>query len=266
MSSIIKSSQVNYIKQDANHDTRLFTGENLGDEDRDLSKEDLDELQKEQEELLISARKDAEYIIKSAKEEAEKIKSDSLETAKKEAEDLKEESSIRGYKEGQSDGYSKGHEEGREEGYDQGKEESQALIEEANEIKREYLNEKERVLNSIEEDVIKLVVDITKKILNQKIEEDDEAIIDLVFKGLATLNSKEDIRIRVSKEDFDKVEESKERILSKVSLIENLKVDVDSTLKKGDCIIESAKGNVDVSIDTQMKNVEEELNDLLDSE
>ena len=265
MSSLIKSSQVNFIQRPVEYTEESKDPKDLENKD-DISKEELEELKQEHEEMIVSAKEEAQEILKTAKKEAQEIKDNSLENAKEAAEDLKEQAREKGYEEGQSEGYKKGHEEGTDKGYEEGKQESESLIEEANEIKRDYLNEKERVLNSIEEDVIKLVVDITKKILNQKIEEDDEAIIDLVFKGLATLNSKEDIRIRVSKEDFDKVEESKERILSKVSLIENLKVDVDSTLKKGDCIIESAKGNVDVSIDTQMKNVEEELNDLLDSE
>lgn len=261
MSSIIKSSQVNVVEQNIRPNT-----ENLENKEPGKSIEEIDQLQKEYEEMLRRAKEESEELINSAKEEAQKTKDEALEDAREAAENLKNEAYEKGYIEGKDKGNIEGYEEGSQRGYTEGKEESQELVEEANEIKREYLNEKERVLNSIEGDVIELVMNITSKILNQKIDEDDEVIIDLVLKGLATLNSKEDIRIRISKEDFEKVEGSREKILSKVNLIENLKIDVDSNLEKGDCIIESSKGNVDVSIDTQMKIVEEELKDLLDSE
>lgn len=261
MSSIIKSSQVNIVEPKIRQNT-----ETLENKESDKSIEEIDQLQNECEETLRKAKEEAKDLINNAKKEAEKIKDQALEDARDAAENLKNEAYEKGYGEGKEKGNIEGYEDGRQNGYKEGQEESQKLIEEANEIKREYLSEKERVLNSIEGDVIELVMNITRKILNQKIDENDEVIIDLVLKGLATLNSKEDVRIRVSKEDFEKVEESREKILSKVNLVENLKIDIDSNLEKGDCIIESSKGNVDVSIDTQMKIVEEELKDLLDSE
>lgn len=259
MSRIIKSSQVNFIKQPIIEPEIEETVEDDIDNN-------LDSINEEYEKIIDEAKKQSKEIIDNANKEANDIKDKINIEAKEEAEQIKKEAYDEGFDRGQEEGKSIGHEEGFQNGYEEGKKESEVLIEEANSIKREYLEEKERVLNSIEGDVIELVLNIAKKVLNQKINEDDEAIIDLVLKGLESLNSRENIRIRVSKEDFEKVEESKESILSKVSLIENLQVDIDSNLEKGDCIIESSKGSVDVGIDTQIKNVEEELKSLLDSE
>lgn len=258
MSRIIKSSQVNFIKKSIIEPEIQTIQEDID--------ENLESISEEYEKMIEMAKKQSEDIINDAIKEGSSIKEKVSYEAREEAESIKKEAYDLGFNDGQEEGKSQGYKEGFTKGYDEGKEESDALIKEANDIKRNYLREREEVLNSIEKNVIDLVLDITKKILNQKIDEDDDLIINLVLKGLESLNSREDIRIRVSKEDFDKVEESKEEILSKVSLIENLQVDIDSNLEKGDCIIESSKGSVDVSIDTQIKNVEEELKGLLDSE
>lgn len=264
MANIIKSSQVNLMEK-----VIVNIGEN-----KDLQTSEIKNLQEdsdnEYDQIIDIAKKQAEDIVNAAILEAGTIKENVTKDAKEQIEKIKKEAHEEGYKlgedEGRSQGYENGHKEGFQKGYDEGKEESNLLIEEANSIKREYIEEKEKALNSIETDVINLVFSVVEKTLNQKLEENDEIIVNLVLKGLESLNSKDDIRIRVSKDDFEKVDGSKEAILSKVSLIDNLKVDVDSNFKKGDCIIESSKGNVDVSIDTQIKNVEEDLKNLLDSE
>lgn len=263
MASIIKSSQVRVVEQDA---VNIGKNKDLKNNDLANSQEDSNN---EYDQILDIAKKQAKDIVKNAILEAGTIKESVTRDAKEQIEKIKKDAYEEGYKlgemEGHSQGQKSGYEEGFQKGYSEGKEESNLLIEQANDIKRGYLEEKEKTLNSIEKDVVNLVSSIVEKILNQKLE-DDETIVNLVLKGLESLNSKDDIRIRVSKEDFEKVNDSKDKILSKVSLIENLKVDIDSNFKKGDCIIESSKGNVDVSIDTQIKNVEEELKNLLDSE
>lgn len=261
MSRIIKSSRINVVESKP---------EVIENEEEKIPKTDVANSDDEYDKIIEIAEKRAEDIVKSAMVEAGGIKDSVLAAAREDLEKIKKDAHEKGYSQGQKKGRSEGHEEGFKEGHDkgysEGKDKSEILIKEANEIKRGYLKEKEDTLNSIEKDVIKLVSQITKKVLNQKIEENDETIINLVLKGLESLNSKDDIRIRVSKEDFEKVDSAKEDILSKVNLISNLTVDVDSNLKRGDCIIESSKGNVDVSVKTQIKIVEEEMQSLLDSE
>lgn len=262
MGKVIKSSQVRVVEPTILNNGKIK--ESKGDNSNDLLENKDDEYEK----IINIAKQQAEDIVNQAILEAGTIKENVIKDAEEQLEKVKkqayEESYELGKKEGYSEGYTKGNEEGYQNGYNEGKDESEILIEEANTLKREYLEEKEKTLNSIESDVINLVTSIVEKILNQKVEED--IIIDLVLKGLESLNSRDNIRILVSDEDFKRVDESKEEILSQVSLIENLEVAVDSNFKKGDCVVESSKGNVDVSVGTQIKNVEEELKSLLDSE
>ncbi len=201
-------------------------------------------------EIIEKAKREAENIILDASKEAEKVLEDTHSHVKSIFDSANE------------DGYKKGF----QEGYDDGKEKSDALIVEANKIKGNYLKEREEILSNIEKDVICLVMSLCEKILNQKLENDKEAIISIILKGIDSLNVKENLIIKVSKEDYDIVEMSKQRILAMANLIEDIQIRVDSNLSKGGCIIEGSRGIVDVSLDLQIEEMKKLLTTLLNSE
>ena len=263
MSRIIKYSQVNLLRNEDYYRGEISFNSNDNDEaQRDANAE--------YENVMEVAKKQAKDIINDAITESACIKDSIISDAEQELEQLKKEAYDNGYElgmsDGESEGYKKGYGEGYQKGYDEGKEESLHLIQEAEQIKSDSIDQKDNMLEKVESDVVDLVVSITKTVLNKKIDEDDETIVNLVMKGLDSLSSRENIRIRVSSDDFEKMCNSKDEVLAKVSLIEDLQIDMDSNLEKGDCIIESSKGDIDVSVDTQLKNIEESVRTLLDSE
>jgi len=50
------------------------------------------------------------------------------------------------------------------------------------------------------------------------------------------------------------------------SLIEDIEVKIDNKLVRGNCIVETSKGNVDVSIDSQLEEMKTIVNMLLNRE
>ncbi len=243
LSSIIKSSQVRIVKK--TQPVEL--------------KQDLSVL--EQTDKIIEAENLANRIIKNAKTEAENI----ISSAMKDAEKVLEDTHLHAKKihdKAREDGYKAGF----DKGYAEGKETSDELIMEANKIKREYLKEKEITLSNLEKDVINMIMILCEKIINMKLRDDDETIISVILRGIDSLNVKENLIIKVSKDDYDIVEMSKQRILAMANLIEDIEVRIDSTLSRGGCIIEGSKGNVDVSVDLQIQEMKKLLTTLINSE
>lgn len=220
----------------------------------------------EAEQILIDATLESEKLLEKSKLESQKIVSDAMAEAEQKATSLLDESRKKGYDEGYSEGYetgySQGHEEGHRKAYDETLESRKTIVEEANEIKKNYLEERERVLSSIEPEVIKLVKDISEKIMNREMESEDY-MVELILKGIASLNDKDSLIIRVSKDDYQNVMDFKPEILSKGSLIDDIDVKLDSNLEKGDFVIESSQGNVNPSVSLQIKEMKKTLDDLL---
>lgn len=221
------------------------------------------------EEAKNKAIKEYEKIINDSKEEAAKI----IEDAEGQKESMINSAYIRtkevleqSKEEGYSQGYNTGYNDGYDKGYNEGKNKSDVLIKEALEIKNGYLNKKENLLKELEEDIIELVINIYEKVINKKNEEDSEMIISLVLNGINSLDLTDKVTIITSKEDFNILEMAKDEILAKASMISQLDIKYDISLEKGDCILETSKGNIDVSLKNQLDEVKELLTTILNNE
>ena len=250
MSSIIKSF-------------RVVEGSIISDEDVDnntnpLEDKLLEEAREKYDEIIRKAKEESDIIINSAYDKSEEKLSVAYERAK--------EISKKAEQEGYKTGYEQGYKEGYKIGYKEGKEASEKLIKEALEIKNSYIEQRSKLLRETEEDLIELVISIYEKILYRKVEEDKEIIVNLVLSGIDNLEISEKLTIIVSEENYESIKKSKEIILAKASLIDELDIRVNSDMKKGDCILETSKGSVDVSINNQLDEVKDLLTNILSNE
>lgn len=227
--------------------------------------------------ILAEARYKSMKILSDANEGAKKILEDAyyqseerLNTAHEKAKEIFRDAKLEGYEKGYEDGKKEGYEEGYNEGYNtgyrEGEEASKKLIEEALEIKEDYIQIRNQALREAEEDIVELIVAIYEKVLYQKVDEDKELIISLVLNGIDNLDISEKLTIIVSQENYEVVEKSKNLILAKASLIDELDIRVSSDMGKGDCMIETSMGNVDVGVNSQLEEVRDLLKNILSNE
>lgn len=258
MSSIIKSSRV--VDQ-----SQIEKDNELSIQNQSLNKQ----AEREYREIVQAAKIKAENILKEARqqkdriiEEAEEKRESLLQIAYDKSKEILEKSKNEGY----DLGYEKGMEKGYSKGYDEGKRESDKLIKEALAIKEGYLEDRKELLRNAEKDLIELVIEIYEKIFREKKEEDSDLIVSLVANGIENLDLTDKLTIISSKEDFDILEMSRDIILAKASMISELDIKYDTTMKKGDCILETPKGSIDASLDNQLAELRENLNMVLNNE
>ncbi|NLV89701.1 MAG: hypothetical protein GX021_10125 [Tissierellia bacterium] len=227
------------------------------------------ELEKILEDTLLKAKEEYESIIHDAKAESKKIIENAevkyeemINAAYTRAKEIMDQSKEEGYKEGYENGFSEGY----DKGYKEGKEKSNILINEALEIKTHYLEKRNSLLKELEEDIIELVVSIYEKVINKRTEEDNELIVSLVLNGIKNLDLTDKLTIISSKEDYEILEMARQEILAKSSFISELEIKYDMSLEKGDCILETSKGSIDVSIKNQLEEVKELLTSILNNE
>jgi len=123
-----------------------------------------------------------------------------------------------------------------------------------------------QLLDETEEDIINLVISIYEKVIYKKVEEDKELIISLVQNGIKDLEIKGKLTIIVSKDDYEIIQENKKLILAEATLIDEVEIRVDNDMNKGDCILETSKGDVDISISNQLEEIKELIISILNNE
>jgi flagellar assembly protein FliH len=207
----------------------------------------------EQEGLLEQAEKEAEKIIAAAEKEAAEI----LEKSYMECRKAKDHAIKTGYDEG----YEQGLNEGRELGY----QEMNELIAEAGELKRSAFDKQDQLCGELEKEMVHLVIQTVRRILQIELQDNQELIFNLIEEGLRKCNYTENLIILVSEMDYDLVHAYQNRIYLMTDGIYEIQVKSDPSMSPGSVIIETASGQVDAGIETQVRQVETAFMELLKS-
>lgn len=152
----------------------------------------------------------------------------------------------------------------RKEGYTAGLQKADAEIEERCRQKTDRLEllissieeTRKTMLDELEEDIISLVMEAAKKVINIKLEKDDKVFEGIIQNALAQMKREEKIVIRVSPEDYRRYfpDGSAEYAVGGKRILAS--VTEESLFRPGDCVIESEGDTINVGIDSQLKYIE----------
>ncbi|MGE5632254.1 MAG: FliH/SctL family protein [Caulobacteraceae bacterium] len=149
-----------------------------------------------------------------------------------------------------------GFRQGYESGYSEGKDNAQSIIDEAVEIRNFLDARKEAMDREAEEEILGLVLDISKKIIGEEITQNQNAIITLIKQALLRCAFKNKLILKISPEDYEFVTENKNKICALVEGLTDIEIVSDPSLKKGGCVVETPSGEINASVNIQMKELE----------
>jgi flagellar assembly protein FliH len=118
---------------------------------------------------------------------------------------------------------------------------------------------KRRMRSEAESDVVRLSLAIAKRILHRELTVDPESIHGVVHAALQKLQNREVASVRVCPSALDTVRSALERagITSGISVI------ADPKMQNGDLVFETTLGELDASIETQLKEIARGFSDRL---
>ncbi|MDR0304016.1 MAG: hypothetical protein LBH98_04495 [Chitinispirillales bacterium] len=161
----------------------------------------------------------------------------------------------------------KSYEAGKSDGIAESQEKTKTIINEIeNKIKTESqarlttqinqeLEDRLKHFKSLEEDIYQLIVLCIKKILATEIISKPYLIINIIKKSLSYLSQRDEITIRVSKDDYEYVKESISSFNRHNDGIYTIDVIPDEHIKTGGCLIETNSTIVDAQVEKRTENV-----------
>lgn len=228
----------------------------------DQEKEQLQKLQSESQqilaetenmvlELLEKARQDAQTIIQDAQEEAGLVRVQVYEEAGTIREQAREE----------------GYREGLKQAQDEIEADRQAALEQSQAILEEARQTKIKAINSMERDISRLVMAVSKKIIAGELTTNPQIILHVVREAISFLDKPENITVYVNPHDLEKVLTGIEtHELEEGNHITPMEARATDRIAAGGCIIESDIGQVDARLQTREANVERALLEVADDE
>ncbi|GHU68162.1 flagellar assembly protein FliH [Spirochaetia bacterium] len=230
----------------------------------------------EKEAMIRSAKAEADGIIKEAEEAAfkeVKRKTDEAQSLKRQAQDEVdkiiaeanakarqiEADSRAAFEAERKEAEERGREAGRETGFVEGKAEVERLVERTQTVLERAQDKRAEILAESEQEIIDLVLLISRKVIKVITENQRNVIISNVVQALRKVKGRGNIIIRVNMAD---VKLSTDHIKDFIKMVEGAKsiqVVEDSTIDQGGCIIETDFGEIDARISSQLAELETKI-------
>ena len=205
------------------------------------------------EEQARQSQSDAQAESRRMTEEARKEAARILADAQKQAQELLQQEKDRGYAEGQA---------AAEEEIRQQRAENQRRMDtQLRSLKAMY----DSKVNAVQEEVTELVAEMTEKIIAVKLQQDDQAFLNVIAMAMSRFRQSDDLTVHLSGDDYrhyndtGSIQRLDEARGKKVFLTK------DPSVAKNGCILESENGFVDCGIPGQVERMKEILRSEKDS-
>ena len=193
--------------------------------------------------IKSDAQAQADEIIANAKSEAEKI----IQDAHLEEQKIKADAKQDGFKQGHDDGYSAGESE------------IERLVERLRKMVEALMLRREEILKETEQQIVELVILMTRKVVKIISETQKTAIMSNVLAALKKVKSRGNVILHVNLEDLKLASANADEFIKRVENIQGITVVEDSTVEKGGCVVETDFGAIDARISSQLSELEEKI-------
>jgi len=164
----------------------------------------------------------------------------------------------------EKEAFVKGRNEGFSHGVKNGSDETAAKYEQQiNELQKNvtrfietFEQSRHEQFENIDHVLLKLVFEITKKVINCEVITNREYVLSVIKKAIHYIGDKERLIVRVAPRDFEIVSGRKDFWLPVTERVKNIIIENDERITQGGCIIESNSGTVDARLGVQFKELE----------
>lgn len=123
----------------------------------------------------------------------------------------------------------------------------------------DFMAQREDLLKSSEETVVRLAVAIARRIVGEAVEVNDEIVLEAIRRALKHVVDKENVAVRVNPRDLKIVREHRSDWLGIVEGTRSLEIEEDERIHPGGCLVETEGGNVEAQIGKQIQTLEKAL-------
>jgi len=118
--------------------------------------------------------------------------------------------------------------------------------------------EKEKILANLENDIVNLAVKIAEKVIKKELEVNPQTFPHMVKSILEIIKDAKQVTLKVNEKDCLLVKNSFDELKAIIAQGE-LKIEIDSSLNSGDCLVISETGIIMCELDNQLAKIRSAL-------
>ncbi|MDD2851649.1 MAG: FliH/SctL family protein [Desulfuromonadaceae bacterium] len=116
-------------------------------------------------------------------------------------------------------------------------------------------NLREKVFRESEDEILKLVMLIARKVITREVSQDRTIISYVVKNALTGLSVREEITVRINPEDYQLVTTGRDQLLSDELLNDRLLLKPDPSVATGFCLVDTNMGTINATLEGQMEQL-----------
>lgn len=178
---------------------------------------------------LRTAEQQAELLVRQAKTEAAEI---------------------------EKQAYERGFIEGEKAGKEVGEKTLEALLKQYAKRLEELNDMRKEIFAASEREVLRLALEIARKVIRREVSVDEELILTLVKVALNRVAEQTVMTVRVNPRDYQSIQRYQAAYSPTSSLNEGVKLIEDPSISRGGCLIETESGIIDARIEEQLREIE----------
>lgn len=155
----------------------------------------------------------------------------------------------------EKEAYEKGFAEGQKAGSEVGEKMADALLQQYSASLNALNSLRSELFTTSEREVIRLALEIARKIVKREVAIDEELILALVKVALDRVADQALITVRVNPKDYHAIERHRADA-GTGALSESVKLVEDPLIARGGCIVETESGTIDARIEEQLREIE----------
>ncbi len=190
------------------------------------------------------AESDVQDVVVRAKQQVEII----VRTAQSEARSLLDQAYADGYQAGIEEAGRRSHE----------------LLDCIDQAIADEAAEREALVRSVEEQVLMLCMEVAEKIIRHEVKTDPAIVARAVKSCLRRIRDRDEVTVRVSQQDIAHVRAMRDELLASAEGIRGVNVVDDRRVSPGGCVVETASGDLDARIETQIDQLRRKLESMLE--
>lgn len=210
-----------------------------------------------QREIMEKAREEAAMIVNEAS-----LRAQSIQAKISQEKEAWEQEKLALIEAAQEAGFQTGMAQGQEQGYkecEQAINDAKAVVDAA---KRDY----QQQIASAEKTILHLGMKTAERILGKKLEDSEETFLAIVERALKEARDYREIQLHVCPSHYAFMLTQKDELMAIFPKETELFIYPDDQLGRGNCIIESANGRIDATIDSQLQEIKSKLLEFLEGE
>lgn len=124
---------------------------------------------------------------------------------------------------------------------------------------------RETILTNSTDDMLRLVMAISRQVIQLEIETREDVILTIIIKALHASIKDDEFHLKINPDDFQVVTENKPLFLASISGLKNITFEADPSISRGGCLVESTLGKVDATIETKLDELFKQLRSTTDN-